>query len=181
MGLEEAVPAALDEIGGAGRAVAVTIPDDLPTVAADPGLLQRVLVNVIGNALRFSPPGQPPTITASDQEERVELRVIDHGPGIPDDQRHRVFRPFQRLGDRTNGTGTGLGLALSRGLAEAMGGSLVPETTPGGGLTMVLTLPTAGPAAATSDAQATVLADRAIVERIHRRRHTPNGDPGTQP
>jgi two-component system sensor histidine kinase KdpD len=69
--------------------------------------------------------------------------VIDHGPGIPVADREKVFLPFQRLGDRDNEAGVGLGLALSRGLAEAMGGDLSPETTPGGGLTMTLSLPVA--------------------------------------
>jgi two-component system sensor histidine kinase KdpD len=142
--LEEAVPRALDELGAEARTVAVRIPDDLPAANADPGLLQRVLVNVVANALRFSPPDRPPLITASDHDSRVELRIIDHGPGIPDEQREQVFVPFQRLGDRDNDSGVGLGLALSRGLTEAMGGTLTPDTTPGGGLTMVLALPAAG-------------------------------------
>jgi two-component system sensor histidine kinase KdpD len=71
----------------------------------------------------------------------VELRVIDRGPGIPQEHRDDVFVPFQRLGDTDNTTGVGLGLALSRGLTEAMGGTLEPEETPGGGLTMTLSLP----------------------------------------
>ncbi|SNY44656.1 sensor histidine kinase [Paractinoplanes atraurantiacus] len=141
VGLEDVVPRALDELGPAGRRVAVQLPDDLPAVRADPGLLDRVLVNVAGNALRYSPAGRPPTITGQVADGRVELRVIDHGPGIPAADRDRVFLPFQRLGDRDNHTGVGLGLALSRGLTEAMGGTLTPEDTPGGGLTMVLTLP----------------------------------------
>jgi two-component system sensor histidine kinase KdpD len=136
----DSVARALDELGDPARAVVVDLPADLPPVQADPALLERVLVNVIGNALRFSPPDRPPTVTArEDDDDTVELRIVDHGPGIPEDQRDRVFVPFQRLGD--SGTGVGLGLALSRGLTEAMGGTLVPETTPDGGLTMRVTLP----------------------------------------
>ncbi|MFE9692629.1 DUF4118 domain-containing protein [Micromonospora sp. NPDC005806] len=143
IGLEDAVPLALDELGPAALDVATDIPADLPAALADPGLLERVLVNIVANALRYSPPLQPPTITASAHAGQVELRVIDTGPGIPEDQWEHVFLPFQRLGDRDNQTGVGLGLALSRGLAEAMGGSIIPETTPGGGLTMVVRLPAA--------------------------------------
>ncbi len=143
IGLEDVVPRALDELGPPAADVSTDIPTDLPAVTADPGLLERVLVNLVANALRHSPPGQPPTITASAHSDRVELRVIDTGPGIPEDQWDHVFLPFQRLGDRDTSTGVGLGLALSRGLAEAMGGSINPETTPGGGLTMVLRLPAA--------------------------------------
>ncbi|MBB5786859.1 sensor histidine kinase [Jiangella mangrovi] len=135
----DSVARALDELGEPGRAVVVDLPSDLPPVQADPALLERVLVNVIGNALRFSPADRPPTVTAREEDSAVDLLVVDHGPGIPEDQRDRVFVPFQRLGD--SGTGMGLGLALSRGLTEAMGGTLVPETTPDGGLTMRVTLP----------------------------------------
>jgi two-component system sensor histidine kinase KdpD len=146
VGAEEVVPPALDYLGPPGRAVIVRVPDDLPMVHADPGLLERVLVNVIGNALRHSPPGRPPMVTGSSHGDVVELRVIDHGPGIPADRWEDVFLPFQRLGDRDNHTGVGLGLALSRGLAEAMAGTLTLDETPGGGLTMILTLPAGKPA-----------------------------------
>jgi two-component system sensor histidine kinase KdpD len=166
--LEDAVPRALDELGEPGRTVTVDIPDDLPAVTADPGLLQRVLVNIAANALRFSPPDQPLLITAAEQDSQVQLRLIDHGPGIPDQQRDQIFLPFQRLGDRDNDTGVGLGLALSRGLIEAMGGTLTPETTPGGGLTMVLTLPAAQPDEPDA-ALAAEAADQAILRRLHRR------------
>ncbi|MFB6391970.1 DUF4118 domain-containing protein [Polymorphospora lycopeni] len=143
IGLEDAVPRALDELGPGAADVTTDIPADLPAALADPGLLERVLVNVLANALRFSPPGQPPAVTASAHAGQVELRVIDTGPGIPEDEWEHVFLPFQRLGDRDNTTGVGLGLALSRGMIMAMGGGITPETTPGGGLTMVIRLPAA--------------------------------------
>ncbi|MFI7588671.1 DUF4118 domain-containing protein [Spongisporangium articulatum] len=146
----EAVGTAVAELGAAARPVTIAVPADLDDVSADPGLLQRALVNVLANALRYSAPGRPPLVTASGLGGTVEIRVVDHGPGVPEPDRERIFQPFQRLGDRDNTTGVGLGLALSRGLLEAMGGSLEPETTPGGGLTMVLRL-SGVPAPATPD------------------------------
>jgi two-component system sensor histidine kinase KdpD len=142
VGAEEVVPRALDDLGHDGKLVVTHIPEDLPYMHADPGLLERVVVNLVANALRYSPEGHPPMVTASALHDKVEIRVIDHGPGIPRDRWDDVFLPFQRLGDRDNHTGVGLGLALSRGLTEAMGGTLTPEETPGGGLTMILAVPT---------------------------------------
>jgi two-component system sensor histidine kinase KdpD len=139
----EAVPRAVDDLGEAGRKVRIQVPEEVPEVYADAALLERILVNLIANALRFSPADQPPIIMVSEHGGQVEVRVIDHGPGIPIADREKVFLPFQRLGGRDNKTGVGLGLALSRGLAEAMGGDLTPDTTPGGGLTMTLRLPVA--------------------------------------
>jgi two-component system sensor histidine kinase KdpD len=145
--LGEIVARSLDDLGPSGKPVIIEIPPDLPEVHVDPGILERVLANLVSNALRFSPAGSPPVITASSLGERVEVRVIDRGPGISADQAGRMFVPFQRLGDTDNTTGIGLGLALSRGLTEAMGGTLEPEETPGGGLTMALSLPAVpGPA-----------------------------------
>jgi two-component system sensor histidine kinase KdpD len=144
VGLDEIVARSLDDLGPAGRSVGVDIADTVPEVLADPGLLERVIVNLTSNALRYSPAGEPPVLTASSLGDRVELAVIDRGPGIPEPERIRMFVPFQRLGDTDNTTGVGLGLALSRGFAEAMNGSLQPEETPGGGLTMILSLPAAG-------------------------------------
>ena len=106
-----------------------------------PSLLERVLVNLLANALRYSPPGKPPLVAASEHDGRIELRVVDRGPGVPEEQREQMFAPFQRLGDRDTSTGVGLGLALSRGLTDAMGGTLSADDTPGGGLTMTITLP----------------------------------------
>jgi two-component system, OmpR family, sensor histidine kinase KdpD len=142
-GLEELVARALDDLGPPGRDVIVDIPDSLPEVQVDPAILERVIVNLTSNAIRYSPAGQPPLLTASALAGRVELRVADRGPGIPEPERDSMFVPFQRLGDTDNTTGVGLGLALSRGLTEAMGGTLEPEETPGGGLTMVVSLPAA--------------------------------------
>ncbi|WP_327102805.1 ATP-binding protein [Nonomuraea glycinis] len=139
--LDEVVPHAIDELGPLRDRVEGDIPLDLPEVLADPALLERVLVNLISNAVRHGPSEQKVLITASWHDDHVEIRVIDRGPGIPREAHDRVFLPFQRLGDRDNGAGVGLGLALSRGLTEAMGGTLVPEETPGGGLTMIVSLP----------------------------------------
>jgi two-component system, OmpR family, sensor histidine kinase KdpD len=139
--LAEIVARSLDDLGPTARTVNVSIPDDLPEVAVDPGILERVIANLTANALRYSPADIPPTLSGSVLRDRVELRVIDQGPGIPQEHREDVFVPFQRLGDTDNTTGVGLGLALSRGLTEAMGGTLEPEETPGGGLTMTLSLP----------------------------------------
>jgi two-component system sensor histidine kinase KdpD len=141
---DDVLATALDELGDTGRDITTSVADDVPGLLADPALLQRALVNLLTNALRYSPPDRPPTVVASALGARVELRVIDRGPGIPAADRARVFAPFQRLGDTDNATGLGLGLALSRGLVEAMGGTLEPEDTPGGGLTMVIALPAAG-------------------------------------
>jgi two-component system sensor histidine kinase KdpD len=143
VGLDDVVPSALRDLGAAGHDVVVGVPDDLPLAYADPALLERVIVNLLSNAARYAPPGCPPVITGSALGDRVEIRVIDRGPGLPAQDRELVFAPFQRLGDTDNDSGIGLGLAISRGLTEAMGGTLTPEDTPGGGLTMVVTLPSA--------------------------------------
>jgi two-component system sensor histidine kinase KdpD len=143
VGVDDVLPAVLDELGPAGLRIALRIPPDLPELLADPGLLERILANLVGNAVRHSPPDRPPLVSASALADRVELRVVDRGGGVPEDEWQRIFVPFQRLGDRDNTVGVGLGLALSRGLAQAMGGSVEPEHTPGGGLTMVLSLPAA--------------------------------------
>ncbi|MFJ8432800.1 ATP-binding protein [Kitasatospora sp. NPDC094019] len=141
--LDEILPRALDSLADPYAPVQPLDLETVPPVLADPPLLERVLANVVTNALRHNAPGAPVLVAASHHAGRVELRVIDRGPGIAPEDRDRVFLPFQRLGDTDNTTGVGLGLALSRGLAEAMGGSLEVEDTPGGGATMLLTLPAA--------------------------------------
>ncbi|MEU1419233.1 ATP-binding protein [Kitasatospora sp. NPDC005751] len=151
--LDEILPRALDTLPDPYAPVrpldlTFDIEEGVPAVLVDPPLLERVLANVIANALRHTAPGTPVLVAASHLGDRVEVRVIDRGPGIAAEDRDRVFLPFQRLGDTDNTTGVGLGLALSRGLAEAMGGGLEVEDTPGGGTTMLLTLPAAHPGGA---------------------------------
>ncbi|MER7466562.1 sensor histidine kinase KdpD [Streptomyces sp. NPDC097981] len=140
--LDEVVPMALG--GVPDGSVDLDIPETLPMVAVDRGLLERVVANVVENAVKYSPDGQPVNVSASYLLDRVELRVVDRGPGVPDEAKDRIFEPFQRHGDAPRGAGVGLGLAVARGFTEAIGGTLTAEDTPGGGLTMVLTLPTAG-------------------------------------
>jgi two-component system, OmpR family, sensor histidine kinase KdpD len=135
------VTAALEALGPQPKPVLAEIPSGLPEVMADVTIAERVIVNLAGNALRYSPAAAPPLLTARANGNRVELRVVDHGPGIPAADRKRMFQPFCRLGALGDSTGVGLGLAVARGLAETMGGTVEPEETPGGGLTMVLTLP----------------------------------------
>jgi two-component system sensor histidine kinase KdpD len=142
-GVGEIVAAALEALGPQPQPVLADIPSGLPEVMADPVIAERVIVNLAGNALRYSPAAAPPLLTARAAGNRVELRVVDHGPGIPATERTRMFQPFRRLGAPGDRIGVGLGLAVARGLAGTMGGTVEPEDTPGGGLTMVLTLPAA--------------------------------------
>jgi two-component system sensor histidine kinase KdpD len=171
IGVAELIPIAVDDLGDAGRDVTVRAGEEVPDVSADAALLERVLANLIGNAVRHSPPGRPPMVTVSEHDGRVEVRVIDHGPGIATQDYDRVFLPFQRLGDRDNTTGLGLGLALARGLTEAMGGTLTPDATPGGGVTMTVSLPAASPAPSAPEgareaADRADLADPAVLDRV---------------
>ncbi|WP_371650695.1 MULTISPECIES: ATP-binding protein [unclassified Streptomyces] len=136
--LDEVIPMAL---GGVPEdSVVLDIPEDLPMVAVDPGLLERAVANVVENAVKYSPDGERVLVSASAIADRVEVRVADQGPGVPDQAKDRIFAPFQRYGDAPRGAGVGLGLAVARGFTEAMGGTLTAEDTPGGGMTMVLTL-----------------------------------------
>lgn len=149
-----AVLAATDELALGPDDVELALDPALPPLRADPVLLQRVLVNVLANAIRYSPADRRVRVSTSRLGGIAEIRVVDHGAGIAPDRREDMFAPFQRLGDTDNETGLGLGLALSRGFTEGMGGSLTPEDTPGGGLTMVIALPVSETGAArTRDAE----------------------------
>ena len=136
--LDEVVPRALT--GVPPERVDVDVRVTLPMVVGDSGLIERIIANLVENALRYSPPDQPVRITAGTIKDKVVLRVVDRGPGVPSHSLESIFSAFQRLGDVPAGQGVGLGLAVSRGFAQANGGTLDAEETPGGGLTMVLTL-----------------------------------------
>jgi two-component system sensor histidine kinase KdpD len=125
--------------------VNVDVPDDLPEVCADPGLLERVIANLVANAEAASPRDRQIDLLGRANGDRVRIEVIDHGPGVAPADRERIFEPFQRLHDRTTTAGLGLGLAIARGFTSAMGGAITPSETSGGGLTMTLDLPLAAP------------------------------------
>jgi signal transduction histidine kinase len=183
--IDEVAPLAHPEPGPPGgtqdapASIQLIVPDDLPLVRTDPGLLERVLANLFSNAIQHSPPGRPPMMVASRESHRVGhhvghhesrhesrheghrqgqshrerqvviIDVIDHGNGVPDEHKPLIFEPFERLGDRNTGTGVGLGLAVAKGFLQAMGGEIEALDTPGGGLTMRVTLPIAAPPALT--------------------------------
>jgi two-component system, OmpR family, sensor histidine kinase KdpD len=159
----------------AGR-VRVDLPPNMPEVDADAGMLERVIANIVENAVKYAPDsdivlvgaaGGLSTTTLAGQPSG-ELRIIDHGQGIPADSVVQMFQPFQRLDDVPATTGVGLGLAVAKGFTEAMGGTLTAEQTPGGGLTMVIRLPLSTGAAFTDDsAQAPVRAQSALLRRQH--------------
>ena len=138
--LEEIVASALSSVPASIGRVEVDVSESLPLVHADGGLLERALANLISNAVAWSPADALVRIDAGLVGHFVDLRVVDRGPGIPKDDRDRVFAPFQRVGDRSNEAGVGLGLAIARGFIDAIGAHLEVEDTPGGGLTMSIRL-----------------------------------------
>lgn len=146
VGLDEMVNAVLVSLPVTGRRVLVEVSDTLPPVDADPPLLERALWNLVANAVKASELESPIRIMAALVVGNwVELRIVDRGPGIAPLDRERVFVPFQRLGDQSTGNGVGLGLAVAKGFVEAMGGELLLDDTPGGGLTVIVRLRTAEP------------------------------------
>ena len=143
-------PASVDEVAPLAHAepdtplnVRLVVPEDLPLVRTDPGLLERVLANLFANAVAHSPAGRPPVMVSRCEGDVVVLDVIDHGHGVADEFKPRIFEPFERLGERNTGNGVGLGLAVAKGFLLAMGGAIEAVDTPGGGLTMRVTLPVA--------------------------------------
>lgn len=140
VGLDEVVGAALAGMRAVQDRVEVELPHALPQVATDAALLERVIANLVENAVTFSPPGVPVSITAHADAGAIVLEIADRGPGIAPDQMDRIFLPFQRLGDSPRGDGVGLGLTVTKGLLGAMGTDLTVGSTPGGGTTMSIRL-----------------------------------------
>ncbi len=136
--LDDLVASALETIDTRGRTLDIQLPDDLPPLKSDPDLIERVIANVVSNACRFSPSDKPVRIRAGASPGKVDLLVIDCGPGIPESKRESILAPFQRLNDE--GSGAGLGLTVASGFVNLLGGQLRFEDTPGGGLTVVIGL-----------------------------------------
>jgi two-component system sensor histidine kinase KdpD len=128
-----------------GHLVRLDIAHDFPEVRLDVTMMEQVLLNVLENSLRFAPPGSEIRIEAAQVDGQVEMRIVDHGPGIPEAERDKVFEEFVRGDARPESPGTGLGLAIVRALVAAHDGRVWAEETPGGGATIVLRLPLAGP------------------------------------
>ncbi len=146
--LEEVVASALAGVPDAHHRVEVDVSESLPRVLADAALLERALANLVSNAIAWSPENVPVRVVAGLVGAFIDLRVIDQGPGVAVEYRERIFVPFQRLGDRSNDAGAGLGLAIAKGFVEAMGARLDLDDTPGGGLTLSIRLAIADEAGA---------------------------------
>ena len=139
--LEEILPTAVQGLDA--RRITLDMPLDLPEIEADPALLERVLANLVGNALTWSPIDKSIIVQAHERDNFVQIHVIDNGKGIPQSQRKSVVQPFHRLDDNSNTGGLGLGLAIADRLVASMNGTLELRDTPGGGLTAVVIIPSA--------------------------------------
>ena len=141
--VEDLLPQVLSSIPVLSSDLTISNTPELPEVRTDAGLLERALANLISNAMTHGSSERKPSITLSRHGQSVQVRVIDYGRGIDLSDETKIFTPFRRLGDVNNKEGVGLGMALSKGLVEAVGGTLTLEETPGGGLTAVVSIPVA--------------------------------------
>jgi two-component system sensor histidine kinase KdpD len=139
--VDDLIGQALEETGDAEGRITVDLPDEPISVHADSQQIERVLVNLFENALKYSPPAEPVRVQVTSTPSRTLVRVVDRGPGIRSEERERIFEPFQR-GETGDGHGAGLGLAIARGFAEANDARVWAESRPGQGATFVLALPT---------------------------------------
>ncbi|HLX33161.1 MAG TPA: ATP-binding protein [Gaiellaceae bacterium] len=141
--VDDLVLQALDDVEAAARVEVVLPEDDPPLVHADRVQSERIVANLVENALRYSPPDEPVRVQVREAGSDVLVRVVDHGPGIPPSEAERIFEPFQRGSLAGTTRGAGLGLAIARGFAEANGGRVWVESHAGQGATFVLALPVA--------------------------------------
>ncbi len=144
--IQDIVGTALEQLNErlVGKPVKVTIPPDLPMITLDFALFCQALVNLIDNAIKYSPKESPVTIDAQATITGIELRVTDEGIGIPQQDLERIFDKFYRVSRPENIHGTGLGLAISKGIVEAHGGTIRAENRPGGGMIMTIQVPRDG-------------------------------------
>ena len=144
--IEELVGSALDRLSPliGSRQVETDLAGDLPMVAVDPVLIEQVLINLLENALRYTPEGSPLRIGARELGGMVEVEVEDRGPGVPAVDAERIFSKFTRLPGSDHAGGVGLGLAICRGVLEAHGGRIWVQGREGGGASFRFTLPVAG-------------------------------------
>jgi len=121
-----------------GHELRLMLRENLPEIPLDIGLIDQALTNVLENAARFTPPGRQIRVGAARWQHGVQIRIADRGPGIPREERERVFEPFVR---GEGSTGTGLGLAIARAIVDAHGGTIQVADEPGGGAAIVIELP----------------------------------------
>jgi len=140
--VDELVAQAIRQLGEAGSRIQVELPEESLAVRVDAQQIERVLVNLFENALKYSPEPEPVRVQLAETATRVLVRVVDHGPGLAAADRERIFEPFQRGEDGVRGAG--LGLAIARGFAEANDARVWAESRPGQGATFVVELPAAG-------------------------------------
>ncbi len=139
--VEDVVSGAIKSLKSPTELIQINIDPELPPIKGDPILLERVVGNLLENALRFNPKDSKVNVAATEAGKTIQIRIIDHGPGLSTKDKSKLFTPFQRLGDRDNSTGVGLGLAIVKGFTELMHGSIsLTETSPSG-LTVVLSFP----------------------------------------
>jgi two-component system sensor histidine kinase KdpD len=143
--VEDVIAQALAELGPDGSRIHVSLPDDPPPLSVDIHQLERALVNLLENALRYSPPDEPVHVRVSATSTEVLIRVVDHGPGVPAGELEQIFEAFQRGSGAGQDRGAGLGLAIARGFVEANGGRVWAESRLAQGATFVLALPAAAP------------------------------------
>lgn len=141
--VQDLVGAALEQLGSRARnhPITVDMPQGMPLVSVDFGLMVQTLVNILDNALKYSPPGSTIEIRGRQLAQEVHVEIADRGAGIPQQDLSRIFDKFYRIGRPNNVAGTGLGLYISKGITEAHGGKIEAENRPGGGAIIRLMLP----------------------------------------